>query len=353
MARRTVTTAPEYTAIDLFAGAGGATQGLTDAGYAVLAAVEVDTAAAASYALNHPDVHLVTDDICNVDEIDLRDDLDLRRGDLTLLKACPPCQGFSSLGARDDDDERNELTLEIWRFVSAFLPAAFVIENVPGIRSDSRLAYLVRQARGAGYHVRSFDIDAVELGVPQRRRRHIVVGVDDPDVEFPERLIDIVPKRYRRSPVSAGGALAQLSRHLVANDELDRARKSRPVTLARIRAVPVGGTRFDLPKRHQLACHKNLGIRHATGSYGRIRAGEPAPTMTTRCTTPACGPFIHPTKHRGLTLREAATLQTFPRSYRFSGGYDSIERQIGNAVPVRMAAALGHAVLHLVGDVSS
>ncbi|HEY3298099.1 MAG TPA: DNA cytosine methyltransferase, partial [Armatimonadota bacterium] len=99
------------------------------------------------------------------------------------------------------------------------------------------------------------------------------------------------------------------------------------------------GTRYDLPPKYQLDCHQ--GVKGASASYSRIVADEPAPTLTTRCTTPACGQFIHPTEHRAITLREAALLQTFPPSYRFIGTYGEIERQIGNAVPVRMACALG------------
>lgn len=339
----------DATAVDLFAGAGGATLGLQRAGFRVLAAIEIDHDAAATYTLNHPKVYLIATDIRDIDEFELREELGLHLRELTLLKACPPCQGFSSLGARQRDDERNDLTLEIWRFIAAFRPAAFLIENVPGIRTDTRLAHVIRQARGSGYHVRSFGIDAVDVGVPQRRKRHIVIGVNKRSVEFPIRLIDIVPNSYKRRTVSAGEALEYLDRRRVEADNLDRSRNSRRETVARMGAVPVGGTRFDLPKRHQLRCHRNLDLRVATASYGRIRAAEPAPTMTTRCTTPACGPFIHPTEDRGLTLREAATLQTFPLRYRFHGGYDSIERQIGNAVPVQMAAALGHAVLKLLG----
>ena len=92
-------------------------------------------------------------------------------------------------------------------------------------------------------------------------------------------------------------------------------------------------------------CHKNLKQRHATGPYGRMRADEPAPTLTTRCTTVSCGSFIHPSEDRGITLREAALIQTFPQTYSFAGGYDSIERQIGNALPPKVAELVARAVL--------
>jgi len=242
------------------------------------------------------------------------------------------------------------LTLEIWPFVREFLPAAFVVENVPGIHQDERLMLLVRQSRAIGYRVRRFNVDAVEFGVPQRRRRHIVIGVASGRVRFPAHVSELVPRKFLVPAVTAGAALSDAHSKAQREDPLNRARVSRSETLARIRAVPIGGTRFDLPDEHQLACHRKLTRKAATGPYGRVRLEQPAPTMTTRCTTPACGPFIHPTEDRGLTLREAATLQTFPPSYRFVGGYDSIERQIGNAVPVRMAAALGYAVRKLLTE---
>src|SRR5689334_5044573 len=103
------------TAIDLFAGAGGATQGLVDAGYTVLAAVESDPVAAKSYRANHEGVHLVEDDICDVDAEQLRAELQIRREALTVLKACPPCQGYSSIGKGDPSDPRNDLVGEVWR----------------------------------------------------------------------------------------------------------------------------------------------------------------------------------------------------------------------------------------------
>jgi DNA (cytosine-5)-methyltransferase 1 len=256
---------------------------------------------------------------------------------LDLLKACPPCQGFSTLGTCDPKDPRNDLISEVWRFVSALRPRAVMVENVPGLRKDARLRKLIRQLRSAGYGVREYLEDAVAFGVPQRRRRLIVVAVERVSrAMLPERLS---PNRSRPRR-TVGEALKLATR---AGDPLQQHRALRPRTLERIRAVPVGGGRFDLPPKLRLACHSAIG-QHATSSYGRLRANEPAPTITTRCTTPACGRFVHPNKDRGLTLREAALLQSFPRHYAFVGGYDSIERQIGNALPPPMATAAARVV---------
>lgn len=105
---------------------------------------------------------------------------------------------------------------------------------------------------------------------------------------------------------------------------------------------------MDLPPDLQLACHRRLDGRVATASYGRMSADGVAPTLTTRCTTPACGTYVHPWEDRGISLREAALLQTFPSDYAFCGNYGAIERQIGNAIPVRLAQAAAIAVMALL-----
>jgi DNA (cytosine-5)-methyltransferase 1 len=337
------------TAIDLFAGAGGATQGLVDAGFEVLAAVESDPIAARSYLANHPEVHLVEADICDVDAESLRSEVGLARAQLTLLKACPPCQGYSSIGKGDPADPRNDLVAEVWRFTQAFRPRLVMLENVPGLEGDRRLSRLIRQLRAVGYSVKTYLTNATAFGVPQRRRRLIVVAVREPTREFPEALIELLPGWFGEGAMkTASEALALAARIDPAEDALHRPRIPSPVVSARLAALPADGSRFDLPDEHRLGCHSKLKRRDATASYGRVRANAPAPTMTTRCTTPACGQFVHPIEPRALTLREAATIQTFPLTYEFRGGAGQIERQIGNAVPVRMARGLGLCALALV-----
>jgi DNA (cytosine-5)-methyltransferase 1 len=337
------------TVIDLFAGAGGATQGLKDAGFDVLGAIESDVVAAETYRANHPDVQLVDQDIRDVDPEELRLELGLGRGDLTLLKACPPCQGYSSIGKGDAADPRNDLVAEVWRFARAFQPRMVMLENVPGLARDARLVRLIRQLRAIGYSAKTYVLDAAAFGVPQRRRRLIVVAVLSGRQTLPDSLVDVLPAWFKGAGLkTAGEALALSSRVDPERDPLHRPRTSSEEVTRRLRALPVGGTRFDLPREHRLGCHSKLDRRNATASYGRVRAEGLAPTMTTRCTTPACGQFVHPSEPRALTLREAATIQTFPLTYEFRGGVGQVERQIGNAVPVRMAHGLAlcaHALL--------
>jgi DNA (cytosine-5)-methyltransferase 1 len=331
-----------FTAVDLFAGAGGASCGLRRAGFDIIAAVEVDGDSAATYSENHPDTLMYAEDIRNVDPLDVMLDAGIGTQQLDLLKACPPCQGFSTLGKCDPEDPRNDLIGEVWRFVSAFQPRAVLLENVPGLKGDTRLRHLIRQLRSVGYGVRHYVENAVDFGVAQTRRRLIVVAVRHiPRTALPETI----RPAHRRRRSTVGDVLKRAPRK---DDPLRRHRKLAPATLKRVRAIPIGGGRFDLPAHMRLDCHKNLTGHDATASYGRLRTDAPAPTITTRCTTPACGRFVHPSKNRGLTLREAALLQSFPRRYVFIGGYDSIERQIGNALPPPMATAAARIVAALL-----
>ncbi|MFF7384327.1 DNA (cytosine-5-)-methyltransferase [Streptomyces griseoluteus] len=336
-------------AIDLFAGAGGATQGLVGAGFSVLAAIENDSNAAATYAKNHPGSQLWETDIRQLPASSMRQQLHLSPGELTLLKTCPPCQGFSSLasGKGLTDQERNDLVVHTVRFVRAFMPKSVLLENVPGLGKDARLQYVRESLRSLGYVSQVYRFEASDFSVPQRRRRLIMLAVKGKRTKLPEDIAEVVPDF--RGSFSVREAFVQLRCNARDGDPLNRFRKSSDRVRQRLAAIPIGGGRFDLPEEHQLECHKRLGIKTATASYGRIRWDAPSPTMTTRCTTPACGTFVHPEENRGITLREAATLQTFPFDYDFQGDYGSIERQIGNAVPVRMATVLGVAVRRIIG----
>ena len=350
-ATRLATETDELTAVDLFAGAGGSSRGLRDAGFRVVGAVENDEDAAATLAANHPDVKVTVADIAGVCPARFRADLGLDRGELTLLTACPPCQGFSSLGLRDSGDVRNDLIAQVWRFAEELRPAAVLVENVPGLARDPRWTQLRDTAAEHGYSFDSWTVNATDFGVPQRRRRLIGIAVRGLGIAFPDALADLLPASFELAPPHASDVIARAGDITTTTDPLHRARVPTPRVLERIRQIPAGGDHFDLPDHLQLDCHKRLrdsGRSAATGPYSRIGLTGPAPTMTTRCTTPSCGRFVHPTEHRAISLREAALLQTFPADYQFCGHHESMERQIGNAVPVRLAHALGLAVRQML-----
>jgi DNA (cytosine-5)-methyltransferase 1 len=339
-----------YTAIDLFSGAGGATRGLRDAGYAVLAAVENDRAAAKTYAANHPDTELYDRAIRYVQAPRLAQSLAAEGHRLTLLTACPPCQPFSTLGSGEATDPRNALVASVGRFVEHLRPRALMLENVPGLQSEPRFRTLVETLEEE-YNVAEYIVQAADFGVPQKRRRIIVIAIDRHlGVLPPADLVAALPDSFDKTPRVAGEVLALAQGLSRAADPVHRSREPQPKTLERIKAVPPGGGRLALPAELELACHARLGKGSATSIYGRIDPSKAAPTMTTRCTTPSCGRFIHPTEDRGLTLREAALLQTFPIDYVFKGNHGEIERQVGNAVPPKLAEALSLVVKDLVAE---
>lgn len=332
------------TAVDLFAGAGGVTAGLKTANATVLAAVEKDPIAAATYAANHPEVRLFTSDITDVEPVDLLRSTNLVPGELELLAACAPCQGYSTLGPRRPDDPRNDLVLRVADFVEVIRPRTVAFENVPQLARDGRFVAFLERLRALGYGVRADVVDAADFQVPQRRRRIVVLAADGvSDREVPELNPTDAAGGDQPARVSVRDAFAGLPR-LDSGNLLHTSRIYPELVLARIRAVPKdGGSRRDLPPELRLRCHDNLG-GNAASVYGRMRWDDVAPTLTTRCTSPSCGRFLHPEEDRAITLLEAAALQTFPtvgeRAYHFEGGRMAIEAQIGNAIPMRLAKAI-------------
>jgi DNA (cytosine-5)-methyltransferase 1 len=216
------------------------------------------------------------------------------------------------------------------------------MENVPQLAKERRFKLVVARLRKRKYGVWFGIINAADFGVPQTRRRLVLIalhGVKDEDV--PALVTDHPVLRRRVARRTVRQALRGVAR--LRRDELNRKRKYPVLVKRRIAAIPRnGGSRSSLPRRLQLECHKRNEDKTACGNvYGRMRWDDVAPTLTTRCTTPACGRFLHPDKNRAITLREAACLQTFSRRYVFMGGYLSKEAQIGNAVPPKLARAIG------------
>jgi DNA (cytosine-5)-methyltransferase 1 len=317
----------------------------------VLAAVENDRAAAETYAANHPDTKLYNRAIRYVQAPRLALGLGAEGRRLTLLTACPPCQPFSTLGSGEAADPRNALVSSVGRFVEHLRPQAVMLENVPGLQDEPRFRALVEILQEE-YTVAEYIVQAADFGVPQRRRRIIVIAVDRRiGASLPADLVSALPDSFDVTGQVAGQALALVQGLSRATDPVHRSREPQPKTLERIKAMPQGGGRLALPAELELACHARLEKRNATSVYGRIDPTRAAPTMTTRCTTPSCGRFVHPTEDRGLTLREAALLQTFSVDYIFKGNHGEIERQVGNAVPPKLAQALGLVVKDLIaGD---
>jgi DNA (cytosine-5)-methyltransferase 1 len=195
-----------------------------------------------------------------------------------------------------------------------------MMENVPGLRGDRRFALLRARLRRMGYGIWSEIVDAASFGVPQRRRRLVLIALRDKDddaVPRPDRGHAALRRSRRNSTVRE---VLKLVRNHCKGDPLARGRTVYPVIVAqRIAAIPTnGGGRSSLGPELELACHAKLKRGGAGSAYGRMKYDAVAPTLTTRCVTPACGRFLHPRARRPITLREAACLQTFPVRYVFN-----------------------------------
>jgi len=323
------------TAIDLFCGAGGLTQGLKQAGFNVVGAVEFHPTYAESFKLNHPKTNLKLSDITKIDPIEWAKEIGLKQGELDLLAGCPPCQGYSTIGTRNrgkKNDPRNELVYEVLRFAIALKPKTIMMENVPALANDARLQSLREQLEELGYKIDVKVLKMTHYGVPQNRRRMIMLGSRYDDIEVVKQEMDARKMRTVRDAISV---LPPASADLI-DDPLhiaDEKRRSDKVKKL-ISLVPKnGGSRTDLPEEYQLECHKRTtGFRDV---YGRMAWDQPSPTITGGCNNPSKGRFLHPEENRVITLREAALLQTFPKDYKFSfkSGKGGVAMMIGNALP--------------------
>jgi DNA (cytosine-5)-methyltransferase 1 len=325
------------------------TTGFKAAGIRVVGAVDTDVVAGKTFKANHPEVKVYEADLGQLPPKNLRRRLGLRKGEVTILTACAPCQTFSTLSAKNRKarDFRNPLVNRVLDFVEEFEPKAVVMENVPLLAKHWRFAQVVRRLRRLGYAVRHGIVDAADFGVPQRRRRLVLVAIKGIALQ---QIPDLTSASLRTAPrQTVREAFAALGGG-VAGDALNLPRLDYPTTVAeRIAAIPAdGGSRTQLPPNLRLKCHEKLGASGSGNVYGRMRWDQVAPTLTTRCTTPACGRFLHPVENRAITLREAAVLQSFPVDYKFEGRNLEVQAQIGNAVPPLLAQAISTLVLSIL-----
>lgn len=336
MSVRGDTSERRLTAIDLFCGAGGLSLGLRWAGFEVLGAVEISELAARTYRLNHRTTKVWQQNIRSLSPQTVMTTLELEPGDLDLLAACPPCQGFSSmrtlLRTTSVDDKRNSLVAQFGRYAEALRPKALMLENVPGLASDPRLERLLKRLRRLGYLITGDVLDAADYGVPQRRRRYVMIAML-------ERSVAFAPKIARTRTVR--DAIGSLTPPLASSDTLHTHGENRsPAVQRRIAAIPRdGGSLREAGDEHTLECRRRL--KGFNDVYGRMAWDKPAPTITSGCVNPSKGRFLHPVHDRAITLREAALLQSFPKSYRFPRDAPKfpLADLIGNALPPKFVAA--------------
>jgi DNA (cytosine-5)-methyltransferase 1 len=322
----------EYSAIDLFSGCGGLSEGLRKAGFDVIAAFDNDPDSIATYKLNHPDTVVFSQDIRKVNIEDVKK---LFRGKiLHLLAGCPPCQGFSSLRRLNrkpsKKDRRNSLILEYLKFVKELKPLTIMMENVPGLINYHLFKIVLKELDNLGYKPKVKIVKIQEYGVPQRRKRLVVVGSLLGDINV------ALPTMEKLTVKHAIGWLDSVSE---SKDPIHRIVASHsPKVMQRIKATPKdGGSREDV-SGFELACHKSkrAGFHDI---YGRLRWDDFSSTITGGCLNPSKGRFLHPEENRAISAREASLLQTFPQDYKFPEKISktSIALLIGNALPPKFS----------------
>ena len=328
-------------AVDIFSGCGGLTTGLVNAGFRVAAAVEIDSLAVEVYKQNHPDAVVWQTDIRTLRPQRLLDGLGRSQGEVDLLAGCPPCQGFSTLrtlnGSVTIDDTRNDLLLEFLRFVQAVRPRAVMMENVPRLADDDRFTVFVNTLSSLGYIGSYRVLNAADYGVPQRRHRLIYIAGYGVKIPFAEKSRKLTTIRDTLSGLPDAGNSGDFAH--------DMPERRSPRVMQIIRNIPKdGGSRRDLPEELKLECHRRCsGFKDV---YGRMAWNDVAPTITTGCSNPSKGRFLHPEQDRAITLREAALLQGFPAEYTLSPeiGKGALAAMIGNALPPPFIMAHGKSI---------
>ncbi len=332
---------PRITCVDLFCGAGGLSYGLRKVGIRIAAGVDLDPACRFPYETNTGG-RFVEADLARLDPTVVQECYSV--GSVSLLAGCAPCQPFSTYtqAGKRAGDRRWALLSSFGVVVEKVMPALVTMENVPGLERTAIFATFLRRLERLSYHISWGVLDCADYGVPQYRRRLVLLASRLGAIELP-------PSRKRR-PATVRDAIGHLpavrAGEVCPSDALHAAARLSELNMLRVRHSRPGGTWRDWPRSLVSACHKsNAGSKYPS-VYGRMEWDRPAGTITTLCNGFGNGRFGHPEQDRAITLREAALLQSFPRNYRFAPPSAVVRaktmgRLIGNAVPPNLAAAIG------------
>jgi len=332
---------------DFFSGCGGTSCGLEQAGFEISMALDIDRKALDTFSLNFPDAAIVHGDICSMSPQDIALHIGARK-DFLLFSGCAPCQPFSKQNnQKSANDPRRSLLTKFGEFVEYWLPDFLLIENVPGLQKANTagpFGAFLELLKGNGYCYDYKVVPAAGYGVPQKRERLVLVASRLSEISVPplshgpDLSLEYTTVRdwiSGLSPLCAGG--------IDPEDPDHQAASLSEINLKRIRSTPEGGSRESWPEELWLDCHK--GHKGHTDVYGRLSWDKPASGLTTRCISLSNGRFGHPAEDRALSVREAACLQTFPRSFRFTGTLGDKAKQVGNAVPPLMATKLAQSFI--------
>lgn len=349
-----------FIGVDLFAGAGGLSLGLSNAGFDMKLGIEMDKYSASTLQKNNPDQTVITEDICRLNPLLALKKNGLKSSDIDLIAGGPPCQGFSksNMRSRTVENPLNNLYLEYFKFVKAIKPEIFLFENVAGLTLlpyGERYQEIIKFGKKLGYDIHEDIVDSQDYGVPQQRKRVLIIGTK-------RRTDNIFPSPERESRTTVRNAISDLP--VVENgnniDELPYQKnnglsryqkkmrensgktvrnnivtKNSELILSRYKHIPEGGNWRNIPAslmknyRNPQNCHGWI--------YYRLKWDSPSVVISNF----RKNMLIHPGYDRGLTVREAARLQSFPDNYIFYGTKESQQQQVANAVPPLMAEIVG------------
>lgn len=331
-------------AVDLFCGAGGLTRGLEDAGVRVRAGFDIDPDCEYPYSANNS-ATFVLKSVADLSAADITPWF--TPGAVRLLAGCAPCQPFSTMANNSTtrDEKKWGLLGEFARLVREIQPELVTMENVPRVTNHAPYQQFISALQELGYKVDARSVRCTDLGIPQDRRRFVLVA---------SRLGDIHLHSETGSLPTVREAIGDLPKLAAGetdpHDSMHKARALSKINLERMRASLPGGTWHDWPQHLLSPCHKVASGASYKSVYSRMVWEKPAPTMTTQCCSFGTGRFGHPEQDRGISLREAAILQSFPVNYSFVPegqpiSFSSVGRMIGNAVPPKLGFVVGQTLL--------
>ncbi len=337
--------APRIVGVDLFCGVGGLTHGLVRGGIQIAAGIDIDSSCKFPFEANNSALFLERD----VGQLSAEDIAPFFEGaDFTLLAGCAPCQPFSTYsrsGRNREYESQWPLMSSFGRLVNNLKPDLVTVENVPQLADHPVFEEFLESL--VGYTTWWKIVQCSEIGVPQTRKRLVLfasrLGSNALELSLEHaRCITVRDTIGSLPPINSGCRDAK--------DELHTAPSLSPLNLARIRSSRPGGTWRDWPAELQAACHRKATGLTYPSVYGRMEWDQPAPTITTQCFGYGNGRFGHPEQDRAISLREAAMLQTFPKSYAFvpPGApikFNKLGRLIGNAVPVRLGEIIARSLV--------
>ncbi len=367
-----------YTALSVFCGAGGCSTGFQRAGYNILFASDIDKSAISSYKANFTKTNCLEADICNIDFEKTLTDLGLLVGELDILIGGPPCQGFSTAGMRFWEDPRNALLKQYIQALQTMRPKWFLMENVEGLLTADKGKYIfeiVNALIESGYQIRVEKIYTQEYGIPQRRKRVLIIGnrlgidfkLPEPQGETHGRIFRYSDTTLKHTivglPQASNNSQEKIAYTSASTNTWEKylrgtatevedhfSPKVTDLQLERIKALQPGQTMKDLPIELQHESFKRRANRRVMdGTASEKRGGAPSglkrlffdePSLT--ITGAATREFIHPEADRPLTIREAARIQTFPDDFRFLGTTAEKIQQIGNAIPPLLSYILAN-----------